>query len=163
MEKPITLFVDFDGVLHPYGIAALDENFKLIANPTLFCWRPVLEDLLAPHPDVRIIVSSDWRRLFSDEALVTLLGPDLGQRFVGVVDRYNESRATEILAEVAHRRLCRWLAIDDHRTVYEAYQAGDEHFIACDPDLGITDTSAQCELRRKLASLRSGPPASHDG
>lgn len=162
ITEPITLFVDFDGVLHPYGTEALDENFKLMANPTLFCWRPILEDLLAPHPEVRIIISSDWRRLFPDESLVTLLGPNLGQRFVGVVNRYNESRAAEILAEVAQLGLCRWLAIDDHRTVVEASRAGDEHFVVCDPDNGISALAVQSELRRKLGVRRKDPPAGHE-
>ena len=163
IAEPIALFVDFDGVLHPFGIEALDENFELIANPTLFCWRPVLEELLAPHPEVRIIVSSDWRRLFTDSVLVTLLGRDLGQRFFGVVNRYNESRAAEILAEVTQRRLRRWLAIDDHQTVFEARRAGDERFIPCDPALGITGTTAKSELRSKLAIVCNDPPACHDG
>ena len=155
MSEPIALFVDFDGVIHPYGIEAFDENFKLIANPVLFCWRPILEELLAPHPNVQIIVSSDWRRLFADEALVTLLGPDLGQRFVGVVNRYNNSRAAEIRAEAAQRRLCRWLAIDDHPSVSKARSAGDGRFIVCDSDSGISDVSVQNELRQKLAALRN--------
>ena len=153
-ESP-TLFVDFDGVLHPYGITALDENFKLIANPTLFCWRPILENVLAPHPNVQIIVSSDWRRLFPDEVLVALLGPKLEQHFSGAVDCYNASRVEEILDEASRRRLSRWLAIDDHPSVREACRAGDERFVVCNPDSGISDVSVQSALRRKLAALRN--------
>ncbi|WP_256095067.1 HAD domain-containing protein [Paraburkholderia nodosa] len=74
------LFLDFDGVLHAYDELALDDNFRLIENPNLFMWCPVLERILAPFPEVRIVVSSDWRRLFDDAALIKLLGP-LGARF----------------------------------------------------------------------------------
>jgi len=148
----IVLFLDFDGVLHPVGTPALDENFRLIDDPSLFCWRPILEQVLAPYPEVQIVVSSDWRRLFGDEALVALLGPSLGQRFIGVVNRYNESRAAEILAEVSQRKLCRWFAIDDHPSVLKASRAGDGRFIACSPYTGISDVSAQKELKRKLAA-----------
>jgi hypothetical protein len=35
---------------------------------------------------IRIIVSSDWRRLFDDATLIRLLAP-LATRFVGVVER----------------------------------------------------------------------------
>jgi hypothetical protein len=83
--KPQLLFLDFDGVLHPVGERAFDENFRLIANPGLFVWRPILEQILVPFPSVRIVVSSDWRRLFDDENLIRLLGP-LGNRFAGVVE-----------------------------------------------------------------------------
>jgi hypothetical protein len=51
--------LDFDGVLHPVGVPAVDEDFRLIENPGLFVWLPILERLLAPHPTVWIIVSSD--------------------------------------------------------------------------------------------------------
>ena len=63
------VFLDFDGVLHPVGVPAIDKEFRLIENQDLFVWRPILERLLAPHPMVGIIVSSDWRRLFDDATL----------------------------------------------------------------------------------------------
>ena len=90
----IVLYIDFDGVLHELGQEAFDEQFNLVRNENLFCWRSILEDLLEPHPSIRIVVSSDWRRLCGDEALRQVLGRDLGHRFVGVVEMYNSSRAT---------------------------------------------------------------------
>jgi len=147
------LFLDFDGVLHPVGVEALDENFELIANPLLFCWHSILENLLAPYPQMRIIVSSDWRRLFDDTALTHLLGPQLGLRFDGVVECYKDSRVEEILAEANRRDLPRWLALDDHPSVLKAYQAGDSRFLACPPDTGISDPQVQRELGRRMANL----------
>jgi hypothetical protein len=86
-EPPVVpfLFLDFDGVLHPVGERALDDDFCLIENPGLFIWRPIQEALLAQYPAVRIIISSDWRRLFDDATLIRLLGP-LSNRFAGVVE-----------------------------------------------------------------------------
>jgi len=128
------VFLDFDGVLHPVGVSAVDEEFRLIDNPGLFVWRPILERLLAPYPTVGIIVSSDWRRLFDDATLIGLLGP-LAARFVGVVECYGSSRSEEILAEVKRRGLKRWLALDDHPSV-NAAQARDPRFVACEPTTG---------------------------
>ena len=93
------VFLDFDGVLHPVGVPAVDEKFRLIENPDLFVWRAIPGRLLAPYPMIGIIVSSDWRRLFDDATLVRLPGP-LAVRFAGVVDCYGSSRSEEILAEV---------------------------------------------------------------
>ncbi len=145
------VFLDFDGVLHPVGVPALDEDFRLIENPTLFVWRPILEWLLAPFPMVGIIVSSDWRRLFDDATLIRLLGP-LAARFVGVVECYGASRSEEILAEVKRRGLKEWVALDDHSSVIAA-QARDGRFIACDAATGMSAVDVQRTLSLWLARL----------
>jgi hypothetical protein len=143
------LFLDFDGVLHPVGERALDENFRLIANPGLFVWRPILEQILVPFPSVKIVVRSDWRRLFDDASLIQLLGP-LGSRFAGVVETYGSSRAAEIRTEASRRMTSNWLAIDDHPSVFEAGKS-DGRFLACSSDTGLSDVDVQQDLRRKLA------------
>jgi len=146
------LYVDFDGVMHPVGAAVLNENSQLIPNPRLFCWRPYLEEALASHPEVKIVVSSDWRKLFSDEALMQFLGPHLGPRFVGVVELYTGCRAEEILADATRRGFTKWLAIDDHETVRTASKH-DARFIACTPEGGLSSPAVQRALKLKLAKM----------
>lgn len=151
----IVLFVDFDGVLHPLGEEAFDEHFDLIKNENLFCWRSILEDLLEPYRTVKIVVSSDWRCVFGDESLIRLLGSDLGPRFIGVVETYQSSRAGEILAEASRRKLDYWLAVDDHPSVHEARRQGDQRFIACSSDTGLSASAVQREIRLRLARLEN--------
>jgi hypothetical protein len=151
MGQETVLFLDFDGVLHAVGEPAIDEDFRLIGNAGLFVWRPILEELLAPFPSVRIIVSSDWRRLFDDATLIRLLGP-LGNRFVGVVESRGSCRAEEILAEVRRRKLAHWLALDDHPGVVAA-QAEDRRFIACDSARGLSEVAVQRALSEQLSAL----------
>ncbi|WP_233887957.1 HAD domain-containing protein [Paraburkholderia flagellata] len=143
VDHPI-LFLDLDGVLHPLGEIALDGNGQLARYPTLFRWRPIPETLLDPFPEVRIVVSSDWRRLFDDPSLVQLLGP-LGTRFDGVVQAYGPSRMDEILTEVKHRNVTRWLALDDHLSVVNA-AASDTRLIPCDAATGLSSSSVQQSL-----------------
>jgi hypothetical protein len=145
------VFLDFDGVMHPVGVPAVDEDFRLIENPDLFVWRPILGRLLAPYPMIGIIVSSDWRRLFDDATLVRLLGP-LATRFVGVVECYGSSRSEEILAEVRRRGLKEWVALDDHPSVVAA-QATDPRFIACESATGLSSLAVQRTLNLRLAVL----------
>ncbi|WP_233451600.1 HAD domain-containing protein [Paraburkholderia caribensis] len=145
------VFLDFDGVLHPVGVPAVDEDFRLIENPDLFVWRPILERLLARYPTVGIIVSSDWRRLFDDATLIGLLGP-LAVRFVGVVECYGSSRSEEILAEVRRRGLKEWVALDDHSSVVAA-QATDTRFVACEPATGVSSVHVQRTLSARLADM----------
>lgn len=149
------LFLDFDGVLHPVGEEALDENFRLLPNPKLFQWRPILEQLLEPWPEVQIIVSSDWRRLFDDDNLVRLLGPRLGGRFIGVVEVIDSSRANELHLEVVRRGIVQWVALDDHPTVVAVGKA-EPRFIVCDPSTGLSDLDVQERLKRQLARFIKG-------
>ena len=146
------LLTDFDGVFHALAEPVLDESFRLIDNPRLFLWVPILCEILAPFPDVKIIVSSDWRRIVDDENLVRLLGP-VGNRFVGVMESYGGSRADEIKTEVRRRNLTRWLAIDDHPTVQVASRK-NWRFIPCHPESGLSCERVQQELEQKLSRLR---------
>ncbi|MHB9835127.1 HAD domain-containing protein [Paraburkholderia terrae] len=145
------VFLDFDGVMHPVGVPAVDEDFRLVENPELFVWRPILGRLLAPYPTVGIIVSSDWRRLFDDATLIKLLGP-LAVRFVGVVECYGASRSEEILAEVRRRGLKEWVALDDHPSVIAA-QATDPRFVACESATGLSSLDVQRTFNLRLAGL----------
>lgn len=143
-------FLDFDGVLHAADEPALDDAGHLLANPRLFAWRPLLDDLLAPPPDVRIVVSSDWRRLL-DENLVRVLGP-LGPRFTGVVQAWAATLADEIQEEARRRRLTQWLALGNHPSVVKA-SARNDRFIVCAPDSGLSAPSMQALLRTRLAAV----------
>lgn len=143
------VYLDYDGVLHPDGTPAIDEYGRLIDNPVLFSWLPILVTLLEPYPDVRIIVSSDWRRLFDDPALIKMLGP-IGNRFAGVVERPSSSRVLEVLHDAQTRDLFDWIALDDHKSVHEAART-DPRFIACDPMLGLTSGQIQLAVRAWLA------------
>jgi hypothetical protein len=119
--------------------------------------------MLAPYLSVRIIVSSDWRRIFDDENLKRLLGPILGPRVLGVVDMVKDSRAEEILSEAARRNFVYWLALDDHPSVVDARNAGDARFIACSPDTGLSNARVQRELQRKLSDLMLRHQSERDG
>jgi hypothetical protein len=58
------VFLDFDGVLHPVGVPAVDEDFRLIENPGLFVWLPILERFACAAPYGR-----DYRQLGLTSAL----------------------------------------------------------------------------------------------
>ncbi|KKB69385.1 hypothetical protein BBMA_3915 [Burkholderia pseudomallei MSHR1079] len=152
--RDLVLFTDFDGVLHAADEPALDSNGRPIANERLFAWLPILADILEPYPQVRLVVSSDWRRLLDDENLRLVLGP-LGSRFAGIVETWGTSRADEILAEVRRRNLTHWLAVDDHPSVLGVSRR-DSRFIPCEPDAGLSAPAVQAMLRKRLAEVLKG-------
>jgi len=78
--SPITLFLDFDGVLHPEP--CFDRS-------RLFCQLPVLEAVLRDFPEVDIVISSSWRELLHLDDLKSLFSGDIAWRIVGVTPRFH--------------------------------------------------------------------------
>jgi len=143
------LYLDFDGVLHAYGEPAVDDDFRFIDNPRLFQWLPILTDILVPYPEVRVIVSSDWRYHCDDATLVKLLGP-LGARFDGITPSHigtGLSRAEQILAHAETlAQNTNWMALDDDMSVRRRADAGDRRFVWCHPETGLSDVRVQAAV-----------------
>ena len=72
---PVYVFLDFDGVTHPWSQA---EDFRCL---------PVLEAVLRDYPETRVVISSDWRTLFSLPKLVARFSEDIRPRVIDVADR----------------------------------------------------------------------------
>ena len=145
MSAAPILFLDFDGVLHVLNCAT-ERRFTSL---------PLLEDVLREFPELRIVVSSNWREAHGLDQLRSLFAPDIAARVIGV---------TPVLAWVAgvpHRYAecsawlranapgAKWLAIDDDPALFEPRL---EQLLACDPRLGLTRDQLP-ELRRRIAAL----------
>ena len=59
------IYLDFDGVLHDEDVIWTRQSGISMRTPerTLFEWEPILVDLLAPYPDVQIVLSTSWVRV----------------------------------------------------------------------------------------------------
>lgn len=68
-----TLFLDFDGVLHPEYCTPAFHFIQL----------PALEKLLHEHLHVQIVISSTWRLQFEFENILARFSPDIAKRIVG--------------------------------------------------------------------------------
>ncbi|WP_414039358.1 HAD domain-containing protein [Acidithiobacillus sp. M4-SHS-6] len=154
-ESVDVLFLDFDGVLHP--ISGIGRMFS--QNDLLL---PLFED----NPDLRIVVSSDWRFGYSDTELRHKLGA-LQSHFAGstptIVDldkthfpgdpRIAFSRQREILWYLHENPAVRqWTAVDDIPDLFEP-DFCQEHVILTDPHTGITDTDVE-KIRHHLRRTR---------
>lgn len=106
------LFLDFDGVLHP---------FPMPADPALlFSNLPRLESVLRDFPDVQIVISSSWREGRSLVELAALFSPDIAGRIIGVLPVI-EIRSLSDTVAIRYReieqflagRSAHWIALDD--------------------------------------------------
>src|SRR5438132_6554545 len=78
-------FLDFDGVLHVDTVFWSAKRGIYIGTPgrVLFEWAPILEQLLEPHPDVKIVLSTSWVRIRSFNYAKKQLSPMLQERVIG--------------------------------------------------------------------------------
>jgi hypothetical protein len=136
-----TLFLDFDGVLHPSH-----------AEPSsYFCKTPLLTEAIGLF-NVKIIVSSSWRfqmtyteikKLFPD-VLISKLDGTKGDAFIGPHARWNE-----ITACVRDRNIANWRALDD--SFFEFPKPCDE-LISCEGGKGL-EAIQVTKLQRWLGKI----------
>lgn len=158
------LFLDFDGVLHPFDAPSY-MDFCYVCN---FC-----ELLREADPDgeLPIVISSDWRFSTSLEKLRSHFPDDLGRQLVGVTshlpspsigwDRGSNRQAApgqrqrEIESWMAdYAPGSQWMAIDDRPTLFKENCSN----LFCVPSLhdeeGVGLNSTVCiDLRDRLSNF----------
>lgn len=166
-QKPV-LFLDFDGVLHPDAVYRERGRIALRREGiSLFEWAPLLASALAPHSEVKIVLSTSWVRVLGFDRSKERLPQALKERVIGATYHsrmrvpegllvashpFTElTRYEQILRYVNRHRCGRWLAIDD-----DVEHWGAEHavrLVATDSELGLAEPGKLEEFSTKLAWL----------
>lgn len=149
--------LDFDGPLHPTSAVADWENSDtplahLRVERDLFRWVPILVELLAPHPDVAIMVHSGWRTLCRDFELREYLGP-LGERFIGSTPL--GGRYAGIMHCVNRFEISDYLVIDD---ADHAFPKDCAELVVVHPETGISDEKVIARIREWLERTADREP-----
>lgn len=154
------VFVDYDGVLHRGSARRTRRGIVSSAPKTieLFEYAWILEEVLRPHGEVEIVLSTSWvPTLGFDRARDALPLASLRARVVGATyhSRYHDARSWPILGRgiqvlryVHVHRLQHWLAIDDR---CDGFDDHDQHVVKCDERLALGDSETVELLRRRLA------------
>jgi hypothetical protein len=169
------LYLDYDGVLHPESVYQKHGKAPYVHNAPghrLFEHAPALVELLQPYPDVKIVLSTTWSRLRGMSRAAKSLPLALRSRVVGAtyhsqMDAWWFSqlpRGKQVLLDVCRRRPSSWLALDDDRDGWGAF---NDHVVWTDPMDGIAHPAVLADLTRRLdqcfgltASLDAEPGAS---
>lgn len=166
----MVLYLDIDGVLHPdsvYRKPGRGGPYLLDApGHSLFEHAELLERMLLPYPDLRIVLSTAWVQMYrgSIAKVARRLTPDLRARVVGATfnKRMNadtfqrESRGMQIWSDVLRRQPEAWVALDDDYLDWPAHCV--EHLVRTHPVLGISTPVVLAELRAKLAYMHGVSP-----
>lgn len=165
-----TLYLDYDGVLHPDAVYREKDRIVLRRDGlSLFEWAPLLDETLAGFPGVQIVLSTSWVRVLSFATAKTWLPAGLQARVVGAtyhsemrppsMNRYDPepfvllTRYEQILQHVQRHSIERWIALDDD---HEHWPADQRHrLVALDGELGIAEPGKLSELAQKLGCCPS--------
>lgn len=140
------LFLDFDGVLHPEGEGHLPSDGKE------FCFLPRFEALLRQFSDVKVVISSAWRKRLTFEALTAPFSEDIRRRIIGVTPPRGTGRVhsyahreSEILAWLEQHGASghQWVALDDAEWQFDTHK---DRLVVCGSFSGFDDL-VEADLR----------------
>lgn len=111
------IFLDFDGVLHPYGVPE---------GPQCFTQIPVLGQLLEALPQARVVLSTTWRTSHGLEACKAFFPREFADRVIdATADRVDNTEIPDTLWNYVREAQCwhwmrnnasadaPWVALDD--------------------------------------------------
>src|SRR5271169_3291259 len=107
----LIVFLDVDGVLHPFRYAPRNTHDLCSLDPNVLCCKDILEqavrEIESNGVEVRIVLTTAWRIYFTPLWLGLLLDPFLGSRLIGVTPDLDEHRRDlEIIQFQERRSLC---------------------------------------------------------
>ena len=138
------LFLDFDGVLHPFPMGPSDKALSAVAP----LWK-ILENI----PDMSVVITSTWREKYSFSELVELLAAHGGERFtkrfLGVTPILES--AIDYVPGIRQREIESWLArnvpentqhliLDD---IEEYFDPSCKNLYLVDGVTGLTDNDVE--------------------
>ncbi|MEX3926712.1 HAD domain-containing protein [Paraburkholderia sp. BR10936] len=158
------LFLDYDGCLHPHPVHEKPGYGPfLVGFPghKLFEHAPLLESVLEPYPNLKIVLSTSWVRRYRGSLRRTSrwLPPGLRARVVGATyhsrmhspDFLEASRGMQIWSDVLRRKPKAWLAVDDDDEGWPPWCR--DNLVRTDEVLGISRPDVLAELKAKLAAM----------
>lgn len=159
----VVIYLDIDGVLNPESVYRKRGTGPWIFGAPghrLFEHAELLADLLEPYPQVRIVLSTSWVRVYRSVRKVTRkLPPRLRARVIGAtyhsrmdpVEFAAAPRGMQVWADVRRRKPQAWLALDDEHEGWPTWCR--DHLVRTDPVLGISEPSVLEELKTKLEAM----------
>jgi hypothetical protein len=153
------LYLDFDGVLHHENVLWYPRRGPHLKAPegfTLFQHAELLEQLLEPYPDVKIVLSTNWVVRYGCTKAAKKLPPALRERVVGATfhskmreeDFVEAPRGMQVWGDVVQRKPQAWLALDDAWLQWPKWCIG--HYVRTHEQLGISDPDTLNAVRSKL-------------
>ena len=155
-------YLDFDGVLHDDDVHWNRKRGVYMKSPgrKLFEWMPILEELLAPYPEVKIVLSTTWVQAKCYKFAKEKLSSDLQSRTIGATfhsrftnkAHFNDTyRGFQVLDDVLRRKPDNWFAIDNDAFNWPTNFR--THLIKTEDRFGLSDVKVQNSIIELLKTF----------
>jgi hypothetical protein len=159
------LYLDYDGILHAADVrvtreSPLQPRIYLCEKPSdqpLFRYMSLLELLLAPYPDLKIVLATSWVRAFGYAFAIQQLSPILQARVIGAATFPAPTRFDTIAIDAEERGVNSWLALDDDIRGWPV-ERRNQVVAPTSLVLGLAQPGIAAELARMLEALCTGQP-----
>ncbi len=162
----LLLYLDFDGVLHHENVLWHPKRGAYLVAAVeyrLFQHAPLLEQLLAPYPGIRIVLSTSWARVYGCSAAAKRLPPMLRNRVIGATfhsrmhesEFLSQSRGMQIWADVVRRKPWDWLALDDDILDWPPWC--QNKLVTTHNTEGISDPGVTQHIEQRLREMAGHP------
>lgn len=153
------LYLDYDGVLHDEEVYSHIKQGIYLRTPgrTLFEWEPILHELIMPHKDIRIVLSTSWVPMRSFSYAKSRLSEPLKSRVIGSTFHSGHMekaeflrlpRGVQIAQDASRRCAASWIAIDDDDEQWPEQLRNN--LVLTNGATGINDRSVQITIAAKL-------------
>ena len=158
------LYLDYNGVLHDSLVMRNRKRGLYLAKPdkTFFEWMPILDELLAPVDDLKIVLSTSWVRAVDFDTAKYELTSALRDRVIGSTFHHpgllqsvfdTMPRGQQIVEDALRRQPTNWFAIDDDAFGWPtAYR---DRLIETRGAFGLSDPDVQDAIRAMLATMHT--------
>lgn len=172
-QGEIVLYVDLDGVVHHEAVYAVRRGMYIDQNIApgrmLFEWVHILIWLLAPYPEVKLVLSPSWCRRPGYSRTLRQLPAELQARFIGGTYQRrghgadpsadyaftSSPRGVQVTSDALRRQPRAWCAIDDDDLDWPASTRGN--LIRCNGVIGLSSAATQRELQDWLDAVTGSP------
>jgi hypothetical protein len=155
-------YLDYEAVLHDGNVLRNRTRGMSIVTPgrQFFEWMPILDDLLAPYPDLKIVLSTTWVRELGFDRARQELSASLRERVIGATFLHPKmirsefdmmARGMQILGDVQRRKPAHWFALDDDDFGWPAKFR--DNLILTHEGTGLSEPAVQEQVRRRLAEI----------
>lgn len=160
------LFLGYNGCLHPDGVRHVNgEPVLHVDGHALFEHADLLAELLEPYPDVQIVLTTTWARIYGLEGAKAFLPAALRNRVVGttyefagdMLDWAELSEFDKVMRYVEGHRIRAWLALSCDK--YYWPEAFRKNRVWVYKRVGLGEDRARVELAEKLKQLHREEPA----
>lgn len=145
------LFIDVDGVLHPARVPGSLRQTDAFMRVGTLGWLAGLAELLAPYPDVSVVVHSSWRLTYSLHELREML-MELGERHIDVTPP--GARFPSILAWLQRHPATSYLILDDDADEFP--RPAPAQLLLCSPTSGVTAPEVRAAIESWLLQKAPG-------